>query len=225
MPPQSKQGPFRVCENTGESAPGAFLTDGKPTGYRHALGPATISSHTLTYRGRLPGSRWVWVLAGGVALLLSACSDSSPPTQTAPARPPQPPPAAKAAAPPAETKAPTPEAPPYVYEVKGRRDPFRPLVAPRVAEVKKPRRPTTELGGLEVTELKLVGIVWERRGYFALVEGPNGKGYVLRLNDTVGEDARVTKITPQGVTFEVKDAPAVQQAQARAMELRLRKEE
>ena len=187
--------------------------------------PPQSKQGPFTYRGRLPGSRWVWVLAGGVALLLNACSDSSPPTQTAPARPPQPPPAAKAAAPPAETKAPTPEAPPYVYEVKGRRDPFRPLVAPRVAEVKKPRRPTTELGGLEVTELKLVGIVWERRGYFALVEGPNGKGYVLRLNDTVGEDARVTKITPQGVTFEVKDAPAVQQAQARAMELRLRKEE
>jgi Tfp pilus assembly protein PilP len=159
-----------------------------------------------------------------VALLLNACSDSSPPTQTAPARPPQPPPAAKAAAPPAETKAPTPEAPPYIYEVKGRRDPFRPLVAPRV-EVKKPRQPATGLVGLEVTELKLVGIIWERRGYFALVEAPNGKGYVLRLNDTVGEDARVTKITPQGVTFEVKDAPAVQQAQARAMELRLRKEE
>jgi len=99
------------------------------------------------------------------------------------------------------------------------------LIAPRAAEPKKIRRPTTELGGLEVTELKLVGIVWERRGYYALVEAPNGKGYVLRLNDIVGEDSRVTKITPQGVTFEIRSAPTVQQAQARAMELRLRKEE
>lgn len=179
----------------------------------------------FTYRRQVPGSGWVWVLAGAVALLLNACSGGGAPTPTAPARPSPPAPSAKPAAPPAETKAPTPAAPPYVYEAKGRRDPFRPLIAPRVAEVKKPRRPPTELAGLEVTELKLVGIVWEQRGYFALVEAPNGKGYVLRLNDAVGEDARVAKITPQSVTFEVKGALAVQQAQARMMELRLRKEE
>ena len=187
--------------------------------------PPQSKQRPFPYPGRVPVSPWVWVLAGGVTLLLNACSGGGPPTQSAPARPAQPAPAAKAAAPPAETKAPPPAAPPYVYEAKGRRDPFRPLIAPRAAEPKKIRRPTTELGGLEVTELKLVGIVWERRGYYALVEAPNGKGYVLRLNDIVGEDSRVTKITPQGVTFEIKSAPTMQQAQARAMELRLRKEE
>jgi len=186
--------------------------------------PPQSKHHPFSYRGWLPGSRWMWVLVGGVMLLTSACSDSGPTPQTGPPRPSQPTPAAKAAAPPAETKAPTPP-PPYVYEAKGRRDPFRPLIAPKVAVVKKPRRPTTELGGLEVNELKLVGVVWERRGYFALVEAPSGKGYVLRLDDIVGEDARVASITPQGVTFEIKVAPALKQAQARAMELRLRKEE
>jgi Tfp pilus assembly protein PilP len=115
-----------------------------------------------------------------------------------------------------------------VYEAKGRRDPFRPLIAPRVAERKGP--PKTGLAALEVNELKLSGIVWEQRGYFALVEAPNGAGYVLRVNDTVGEGARVTRITPQAVTFEVgvevRGGPAPSQsARTRAVEIRLRKEE
>jgi Tfp pilus assembly protein PilP len=115
-----------------------------------------------------------------------------------------------------------------VYETKGRRDPFRPLIAPRVAEAKA--RPKTGLAALEVSELKLAGIVWEQRGFFALVEAPNGAGYVLRVNDSVGENARVANITPQAVTFEVKvevkgGPPPSQPARTRAVELRLRKEE
>jgi Tfp pilus assembly protein PilP len=112
-----------------------------------------------------------------------------------------------------------------VYEAKGRRDPFRPLITPRVVEPRT--RPKIGLAALEVNELKLAGIIWEQRGFFALVEAPNGAGYVLRPNDIVGEDARVAKITPEAVTFEVKGAILMPQAQARAriVELRLRKEE
>jgi Tfp pilus assembly protein PilP len=92
--------------------------------------------------------------------------------------------------------------------------------------VVEPRsRPRTGLAALEVNELKLAGIIWEQRGFFALVEAPNGAGYVLRVNDTVGGDARVAKITPDAVTFEVKGSTPVPQAPARLVELRLRKEE
>jgi len=157
-------------------------------------------------------------------LSLAGCSGGGSPTPTPPARPPQP--AAAAPAPPAT---PTPVAaaasPPFVYETKGRRDPFRPLIAPRVVEPRT--RPKTGLAALEVGELKLAGVIWEQRGFLALVEAPNGAGYVLRPNDIVGDDARVTKITPEGVTFEVKGAIIAPQAhaQARIVELRLRKEE
>jgi Tfp pilus assembly protein PilP len=147
----------------------------------------------------------------------SGCSDDAttsapPPRRTAPpaaAAPPPPPPAA-------------PAAPPFVYETKGRRDPFRPLIKPRVETARA--RPKTGLAALDVKELKLAGIVWGGKGYYALVEAPNGAGYVVRPNDVVGEDARVAKITSDGVTFEVRTSP-VPQSQARLVELRLRKEE
>jgi Tfp pilus assembly protein PilP len=109
-----------------------------------------------------------------------------------------------------------------VYEAKGRRDPFRPLIRPRVETVKA--RPKTGLAALDVKELKLAGIIWGGRGYFALVEAPNGAGYVVRLHDVVGDDARVSRITADAVTFEVRTSP-VPQSQARLVELRLRKEE
>ena len=157
---------------------------------------------------------------------LSGCSGESTPTPATPPRPPQP--AAAQPATPVAAPAPQPAPPPYVYEAKGRRDPFRPLIAPRVTEAKS--RPKTGLAALEVNELKLAGIVWEKRGYFALVEAPNGAGYVLRLNDIVGGGARVSKITPEAVTFEVglemRGGPTPSQpARTRAVELRLRKEE
>lgn len=157
---------------------------------------------------------------------LSGCSGESTPGPATPARPPQP--AAATPATPVAVPAPQPAAPPYVYEAKGRRDPFRPLIVPRVTEAKS--RPKTGLAALEVNELKLAGIVWEKRGYFALVEASNGVGYVLHVNDTVGERARVTKITPQSVIFEVGldmggGPTSSQPVRTRAVELRLRKEE
>jgi Tfp pilus assembly protein PilP len=96
-----------------------------------------------------------------------------------------------------------------------------------VAAITKRVRPG--LPGLRVNELKLAGIMWGQRGFYALVEAPDGKGYVLRVNDLVGEDAeenaRVSKITPEAVMFEVKGAVQMPEARVRLVELRLRKEE
>jgi Tfp pilus assembly protein PilP len=95
-----------------------------------------------------------------------------------------------------------------------------------VAEEKTRTKPG--LAGLNVNELKLAGIIWESHASYALVEAPNGAGYVLRVNDIVGENARVTDITPEAVTFEVKvvgaGVAAPQPARTRVMELRLKKE-
>ena len=162
--------------------------------------------------------QWTGALCLVVLLHLSGCSGGEAPAPPVPPPRPVQPAAVTPASPP-----PVLAAPPFVYEVKGRRDPFRPLIAPRVAAVRV--RPKTGLASLEVNELKLAGVVWEQRGYFALVEAPNGAGYVLRLNDTIGEDARVAKITPEAVVFEVANAGAPPQARVRLVELRLRKEE
>jgi len=155
-----------------------------------------------------------------VALVgVSGCSDSGTPSASVPARPAP----AAAARPAAPAPPPVPAPPPYSYETKGRRDPFRPLIAPRTPEVAR-TRPKTGLAALEPKELKLTGIIWGGRGFYALVEAPNGAGYVVRVNDVVGENARVAKITSDVVTFEERMGP-VPQSQARLVELRLRKEE
>ena len=156
-------------------------------------------------------------LAAVVLVSVSGCSDSGAPPAPVPPRPAQ-----TAARPAAPAPPPAPAAAPYAYERRDRRDPFYPLIRPRVETAKA--RPKTGLAALDVKELKLAGIIWGGRGYYALVEAPNGAGYVVRLNDTVGEDARVAKITSDAVMFEVRTSP-VPQSQARQVELRLRKEE
>lgn len=176
-------------------------------------------------RRLLPRNNPLALAALAVLLALAGCSGDS----GAPAAPGAPP--AKA---PAPAKGPAAKAPPppqpapvaFVYETKGRRDPFRPLIMPKVVvEKSKTAKPKTGLAALGVNELKVSGIVWDRRGHFAMVEAPNGAGYVLRVNDTIGEDTRVIKITPEAVTFEVKMETPLPQARSRQVELRLRKEE
>jgi Tfp pilus assembly protein PilP len=152
------------------------------------------------------------------ALALGGCSGAGTPSAPPAARPVQPQAVTPAAVTPAAV---TPAPPVYAYDAKDRRDPFRPLIMPRVAPTPTAKRKT----GPSVDELKLTGIIWDRRGAFALVEASNGAGYVLRVNDTIGEDARVAKITPDVVTIEVKPAVAAPNVPTRKVELRLRKEE
>jgi Tfp pilus assembly protein PilP len=158
-----------------------------------------------------------------VALGVGGCSGGETPNAPSPPMPARPT-AAKPATPAPPPAAATPE---YAYETKGRRDPFRPLILPKKAEAPRPVRPKSDREALQVNELKLAGIIWERRGAYALVETPTGKGYVLRVNDRIGEDfgARVAKITPEAITFEVKSLTPGSEAQARLVELRLKKEE
>jgi Tfp pilus assembly protein PilP len=152
---------------------------------------------------------------------MCACSDEGIPS--GPVKPPVPKPAA--VKPEAPTSAAKDAGPVFAYEAGARRDPFRALVLPKAETTKV--RPKTGLAALEVNELKLVGIVWGQRGYYALVEAPTGAGFVVRANDVIGEDAHVTKITSDGVQFEVKStAPGPQSApKSRLVELRLKKEE
>jgi Tfp pilus assembly protein PilP len=162
-----------------------------------------------------------FLLAGLIGL--SGCSDGGPPSAPQAPKPTQP----AAAKPAAPAAAPAQATPVYAYETRNRRDPFRPLIMPKVETVRGKCQPGQPgLGCLDVKELKLAGVIWGQGGYYALVEAPNGAGYVVRENDKVGVDARVAKITSEAVTFtfEVKNV-SVPQAQARAVELRLRKEE
>ena len=86
--------------------------------------------------------------------------------------------------------------PPVVYASRGRRDPF--LQSRLQSSQKEPE-----------VNLKVTGIIWGPRAYYALVEPEpsDGKGYIIRENDVV-DSARVLKITKQAVIFEVKATSA-----------------
>ncbi len=125
---------------------------------------------------------------------LAACSGTP-----APAPPANPPAAGAAAGPLLPLVPPVPEAEVPKYEAKGRRDPFEALDAALGAGG----------GGSLVTTAKLTGIVRSGRGTLALVETPEGIGYILKPGDTLG-DGRLLEIGTDSVVFQVAPQPGTQ---------------
>ena len=86
------------------------------------------------------------------------------------------------------------------YNPKGKIDPFEPLFRdkPTVAVAKKQRKkrtPRTPLEKIDLSQLKLVGIILASSGNRALVEESNGKGYVVKKGTYMGTNAgKVVKI-------------------------------
>ncbi len=129
--------------------------------------------------------------------LLGGCGGGAPPTP-APPQPVAPGAGAKPAGPPvAMPKEPEfPPLPVVAYDPKGRRDPFASLSAIEGAR------------GLTVASVRLVGIVDGRQGRMALVEAPDGLGYILRTGDQIG-DGRVVEIGRDNVTFAIAMRPGL----------------
>ena len=124
------------------------------------------------------------LMSVGLVVMLGACGS------TPPSAPPKPPaastqPAAATEAPPAEVVVAVPK-----YDPKGQRDPFETL------EVREGS------GGLTVAATRLTGIVRSNRVALALVEAPDGIGYILKPGDTLG-DGRLLEIGSDSVVFVV----------------------
>jgi len=166
----------------------------------------------------------ILILTLWLILVLCACQkEAAPPTSSPPSPPPRPaatlsPPASPA---PFAEKPPPPASSAYTYNPAGRPDPFQPLITPE-----------TEAGGekkgreaLVVSNLKLTGIIWDKKEYVALVEAPDGLGYVLKVNDRIGTSSRVARISSDSVVFEVKEKPYLPDSRIREVVLKLKKEE
>lgn len=187
------------------------------------MGQQRASDRTLTAQLRIFLTLFVLFL---VPFALLACKRETSPPSSAPAVPTAPrvaaaPPSTSAAPQPAEKTAP-PKAPIYSYDPQGRPDPFLPLVLPHEREREEGKK---GLKGLVVSELKLTGIVWDKTEYVALVEARDRLGYVLKINDVIGGSARVARISPNSVIFEVKERPYLPNSGFKEVELKLKKEE
>jgi hypothetical protein len=76
------------------------------------------------------------------------------------------------------------------YQQRGRRDPFETL------EIRE------GAGGLTVAATRLTGIIRSNRSALALIEAPDGIGYILKPGDTLG-DGRLLEIGSDSVVFAV----------------------
>ena len=125
--------------------------------------------------------------------------------QTAPQNPPQASPAAAAAAgpahpPPAAAQGAALPAPPtYSYDSQGRRDPFVSLLLrgndPRLM-ANRPAGPP----GLLISEVTVKGIVRDRSGFIAMIQGADTKTHMVRVGEKL-MDGSVKSISADVVVF------------------------
>ena len=86
----------------------------------------------------------------------------------------------------------------YRYDPQGRRDPFRSLIGP-TPKLEPGQRPAGVPGFL-IDEMKLQGIFQTRAGLTAMINGPDNKGYTIKVGDKV-LDGEIIRITPSSVVF------------------------
>jgi type IV pilus assembly protein PilP len=135
---------------------------------------------------------------GLLLAFLAAAGVTSVPAQSAPQGQA---PVEKPAAPAPAAKPPqAPPAAPYTYDPEGRRDPFVSLIG-GVEDASKPvgARPSG-VPGLLIGEITVKGVIRNRGGFIALVQGPDEKTHMIRTGDKL-LDGSVKSISPDRVVF------------------------
>lgn len=78
----------------------------------------------------------------------------------------------------------------YAYKPAGRRDPFAPIIE---KIVKKSRGERPPLERHNIGDFTLSGIIWGGFGYNAILEGPDGKGYFVKVGTLLGPNGGVIR--------------------------------
>lgn len=110
----------------------------------------------------------------------------------------------------------------YTYTVAGRRDPFAPIIERDIKKAKSTDLPPLER--FNINEFKLSGIVWGGFGYNAMVEGPDGKGYFVRVGSIMGPNRGVVKkITQTNLIIQEKFKTSTGETQLKEFIVEIRK--
>ena len=108
-------------------------------------------------------------------------------------------PVTSATAPIAVTTSSSPEAEGYTYDPKSRRDPFQSLT--RLVKIDRTRMELPPLQRVQLSDVKLLGIIWGGYGYYGLVKTPDGKGYTVKEGMLMGtNNGVISAITDKAVT-------------------------
>ena len=113
----------------------------------------------------------------------------------------------------------------YVYDTKGRRDPFLSLIQPSKAKAER-KKGASPVENYDVDEIRLIAIAWDSLQYYAMITLPDKKSYTIRKGMTLGiNDGKVLDITREAVFIneQVKDYKG--QFRTKDTILKLRKEE
>ena len=117
---------------------------------------------------------------------------------------------------------------PARYDPTGKIDPFEPLYKEKSTINRKKkqikRAPRTPLERIDLSQLKLVGIILAASGNRALVEESNGKGYVIKKGTYIGVNGgKIVNINREIVTVEEQFEDVFGKIQTRNRELKLPK--
>ena len=132
----------------------------------------------------------------------SAPASISKPMAVQPSTTPIPPAQATGTATPTTAVVPTPPSAEavagYTYDPKSRRDPFQSLT--RLIKIDKTRLEMPPLQRVQLSDLKLLGIMWGGYGYYGLVRTPDGKGYTVKEGMLMGtNNGVISTITDKAV--------------------------
>ena len=166
-----------------------------------------------------------------VAAMLSSCSNSqkapAPPAASMQRQPIVSQPIGTALSKPTGTALSKIEEPPaavFVYRSEGRRDPFAPIVSKQEKKASLSDRPPLER--YNISEFKLSAIMWGGFGYNAMLEGPDGKGYFIRVGTILGPNRGVVKkITQNMIVIEEKFKNAMGETERKEIQVQLRKKQ
>jgi type IV pilus assembly protein PilP len=135
----------------------------------------------------------------GVSIAALALACAIPASAQSPAKPQGGQPAAPAATTGTPPAAPAPEPSPYSYDPQGRRDPFVSLLA-RGSDTRGAATRAAGLPGVLIVEASVKGIVRDRSGFIAMIQGTGTKTFIVRPGEKL-MDGSVKAITADSVVF------------------------
>jgi type IV pilus assembly protein PilP len=114
----------------------------------------------------------------------------------------------------------------YIYQPKGKTDPFLPFLKgfakPKIR--RKPNVPLTPLQKFDLSDFKLVAVVWGNFGRKALIEDNAKKGYIVEKGTLLGRNnGRVKKIEEDKIIVEEEREDALGNYVMVPVEIRLPK--
>jgi type IV pilus assembly protein PilP len=142
----------------------------------------------------------VRTLAGaGLAVLLNVGAGAQQPSGSPAAAPPAPAARPAEAVPPGAVPPAPAAAAAYTYSPAGRRDPFVSLIGRGTDAASTGSRPAG-VPGLLINEVSIKGIIRDRSGLIAMIQGADNRTYVVRAGDRL-MDGTVKAIVQDAVVF------------------------